>query len=282
MDHTTEYWRERSRSFDQVAELYDAYRPGYPQTMVDHIVTASGIGPQGRVLDIGCGTGKAAEPFARRGYALTCIDPGANMLAVAARRLAGCRVDFVHSTFEDWPEPEAAFDLAISGQAFHWVPKPVGFAKVARALVPGGLLALFWNRWPPTEDPLREALQRAYAAEAPEIVSTEEPWNERIAGDEEEIRLSGYFSPVQTFTFAWSARYDAVQYIGLINSYSDHLALPEVQRERLFAAIRRVIAENGGYLDRPYVTVAHLAAKEKGCVDTGSTCGAGGWRPRCR
>ncbi len=270
MEHAADYWRERSRSFDQVAELYDAFRPGYPDEMVDYIVNASGIGPRGRMVDIGCGTGKAAEPFARRGYTLTCIDPGANMLAVAARRLAGCRVTFVHSPFEDWPEPEAAFDLAISGQAFHWVPKPLGFARVSRALVPGGTLALFWNRHPPARVPLDDAIQRVYAAVAPETVTPEEPWEETIAREAEEIRASGYFSDVQTQTFAWTARYDAAQYIGLLNSYSDHLALPVAQRKRLFAAIRRLIAENGDYLDRPYVAVAYVATTGNTARDSSS------------
>jgi ubiquinone/menaquinone biosynthesis C-methylase UbiE len=259
MEQMDEHRRARGQSFDQVAEMYDTYRPGYPHEMVDYIVSASGIGPSAHVLDIGCGTGKAAESFARRGYTLTCIDPGANMLAVAARRLAGCRVAFVHSTFEDWPEPRAAFDLVISGQAFHWVAQPMGYAKVARALVPGGTLALFWNRPPLFSDPLEEALQQVYAAEAPELDKHEEPWHERIDRDVEEISAAGFFSQVQVRTFLWTARYDAAQYTGLLNTYSDHLTLPISRRERLFAEVQRVIAEHGGYVDRPYQTVLFVA-----------------------
>jgi hypothetical protein len=107
--------------------------------------------------------------------------------------------------------------------------------------------------------PLDEAFQRVYAAEAPELVKHEEPWHERIDRDVEEIRATGFFSQVQVRTFLWTARYDAAQYTGLLNTYSDHLALPISRRERLFAEVQRVIAEHGGYLDRPYHTLLFVA-----------------------
>lgn len=46
-------------TFDRVASMYDESRPGYPETLVEDVVSLSGILPEGCILEIGCGTGKA-------------------------------------------------------------------------------------------------------------------------------------------------------------------------------------------------------------------------------
>ena len=60
--------RERRFIFDEVADLYERARPGYPGQLVDDVVTLSGIEPTGRILEIGAGTGKATTAFASRGF----------------------------------------------------------------------------------------------------------------------------------------------------------------------------------------------------------------------
>ena len=62
--------KQRRASFDQVAKLYDAYRPGYPDELVQFVITASRLPPAGRILEIGCGTGIATRKFASLGYSL--------------------------------------------------------------------------------------------------------------------------------------------------------------------------------------------------------------------
>jgi len=80
---------EASRtSFDRNAELYDAARPSYPEALVDEVVAASGIPAGGRILEIGAGTGKATVPFARRGYAVVALEPGANLATILSRNVA--------------------------------------------------------------------------------------------------------------------------------------------------------------------------------------------------
>jgi len=77
-----------ARTFDRAAALYDVARPGYPDALFDDLVRLSGMPPGGRVLEIGCGTGKATLPLARMGYRLLCLEPGDNLVAVARRNLA--------------------------------------------------------------------------------------------------------------------------------------------------------------------------------------------------
>ncbi len=256
-------WQERSRSFDRVAELYDAYRPGYPEALVESVVELARLRPGSKILEIGSGTGKATAPLARRGFSILCVEPGRDLAAIAARKFADYPgVTFEAARFEDWPEHPGEFDLAMAAQAFHWVPKEIGYAKVARALRPGGHLALFWNRNPHPQGPIFSDLERVYRERAPELFDTpttcEEHENQRTLDD---IVSSGHFGPVVMRKFPWSARYDARQYLGLLNTYSDHLALPEATRASLFEGVAEVIERHGGTIERPYVAVLYVAPK---------------------
>lgn len=75
--------------FDKVAQLYDEARPGYPEQLVKDVIALSEIPNGGRILEIGCGPGKATLPFARRRYAMLCLELGANLAALAVEN---CRL----------------------------------------------------------------------------------------------------------------------------------------------------------------------------------------------
>src|SRR5918992_361313 len=167
------------RTFDEAASLYDEVRPGYPEDLFDDIVSLSGIRPAGRILEIGCGTGQATVPFARRGYRILCIELGENMAALARRNLRRYpQAEVRIGAFEESPLEEKAFDLAISATAFHWLDPAVAYPKAAGALRDGGSLALFWNVHvhSDTSEGFFEAVQRIYEREAPEIVGPEEDY----------------------------------------------------------------------------------------------------------
>lgn len=129
--------------FEAIAEEYDRARPSYPAAHVELAAERGALGRGSRVLEIGCGTGKLTVELAARGYELDAVDPGAKMVGVAVRRLAGSAVRFHVARFEDVELPERAFDAVFAATAIHWVDPAVGWEKIARLLRPGGLLALF-------------------------------------------------------------------------------------------------------------------------------------------
>ncbi len=250
------------QGFDSVAGLYDAFRPGYPEPLIHSVISLSHLRPGEKILEIGSGTGRATLPFARAGFPILCIEPGRNLIAVAKRHLS-CfpNVKFVPTRFEDWSHGRQEFDLVISAQAFHWIPKEIGYPKAADALRPGGHLALFWNMNPGVHGQIRVELDKIYQRIAPGLHTSLDAGKDAIQNRIQEIRESGCFSRVRVLRFPWSVRYSTTEYIGLLNTYSDHIKLPQDTRKVLLENIRELIDRLGGTFERPYLAVLFHAEK---------------------
>lgn len=135
--------RGLGRVFDEVPELYERVRPGYPEQMLADLAGIAGVGAGSSVLEVGCGTGQATRPLAALGCAVTAIDPGAGMVALARQRLAGFdSVDVERSTFEEWDDRGRRFDAVVAASAWHWVDPAIGWRRARDVLNPGGWMAL--------------------------------------------------------------------------------------------------------------------------------------------
>jgi ubiquinone/menaquinone biosynthesis C-methylase UbiE len=119
---------------------------------------------KGRVLDVGCGTGRNL-PLYPSGTRVVGVDPSRDNLARARRRAPG--VPLVQASAEALPFRSAAFDTAISGFVFCSVPDPLsGLAEVRRVLAPGGVLRMLEHvrsrspRWARFQDFIQPAWTR--------------------------------------------------------------------------------------------------------------------------
>lgn len=274
--------------FDEVAREYDRLRPSYPEAMVDDIIAYSDIPAGGSILEIGCGTGQATLPFARRGYTILCVELGKQLAQVAREKLASfplARV--VTGDFETISLQEDAFDLAISGTAFHWIDPAIGYPKIARALHPGGAIALFWNAHVHHDasaaffEAVQEVYRRehfldgledheVYRQEAPELEDREQGWlpprpEQASKAPKEAIDGSRLFGPVTVRRYLWEAVYSAREYVHLLDTYSDHHSLPAPARERLYRGITDLIESKfGGKITKGYLTMLFMARKQAG------------------
>ncbi len=255
-------------TFDRDAWLYDQARPGYPAALIEDVITLANLAPSGSILEIGCGTGQATLPFAERGYSLLAIELGANLAAVARHKLASFpNAQVWVGAFEDWPVSEAAFDLCISATAFHWLDPAISYPKVARALRPGGTIALFWNEHVRAahSQGFFEAAQEVYRREAPEIF-IDQPML-RAADVEEpvatQMEATGLFGPATVRRYVWEQAYDADSYLQVLSTYSGHIALHPAVRTRLFGGIRALIdTQYGGQIRKGYLSLLYVARKQ--------------------
>jgi hypothetical protein len=51
--------RDLGRVFDEVPDLYDRARPGYPTELFTDLITIAGLADDASIIEVGCGTGQA-------------------------------------------------------------------------------------------------------------------------------------------------------------------------------------------------------------------------------
>jgi ubiquinone/menaquinone biosynthesis C-methylase UbiE/DNA-binding transcriptional ArsR family regulator len=114
-------------------------------------------GRLGRVLDIGCGTGRMMALLAPRAESVLGIDLSRRMLALARTRiaeqgLANCAVR--QADMARLPLPDASFDLVVLCMVLHYADDPAAvLAEAARLVSPGGTVAVI-DLAPHTRDDL--------------------------------------------------------------------------------------------------------------------------------
>ena len=228
--------REQLRTtFDSAAQLYHQARPDYPDELLDELVRLAGLQAGSRLLEIGCGTGKATVPLARRGFLIICIELGAELAGQARHNLAGwADVEVVRDAFETWQVPPGAgYDLVFAATSWHWIDPAVRYRKAWELLRAGGHLA-FWSAahvFPGDGDPIFADLQDVYDEIGEGLPPGAAFYRPGELPDElAEIEASGLFTGVVVRQFDWEVSYDAEAYIRLLDTFSGHIAMEQWQR----------------------------------------------------
>jgi SAM-dependent methyltransferase len=248
--------REQALVFGEIADQYEAARPSYPDGAFDTIVEYGNLRAGDAALEIGAGTGKATGGFLTRGLAVHALEPSAEM----ARVLRAKGVTVEETSFEAWPVREAAFRLVFAAQAWHWVQGEDRYEKAARALAPGGTIALFWNVGRPHPEPFKTDNDAAYERLAPDLTdSVGDKWTaEVLVGD---AAACGEFEPMVERTVTWRTSYTSAEWMRLLGTHSGHRMLPDDARTRLHSEVGATIDAHGGLLPVVYDTRIYLATR---------------------
>jgi SAM-dependent methyltransferase len=256
-------WR---RVFGTDPAGYASGRPGYPAELFDALEHRCGLAPGTPTLEIGPGGGQATVELLARGAApLVVVEPDPELSRFLGDRF-GDAVEIRTETFEDAELDTAAFDLAASATAFHWVDQEIGLAHVARVLTPGGWWAAWWSAYhdPDRPDalydalgPILEPLPSAYRSTTqPSVFSFDR--EARVA----DLRATGSFETVTVETFRWTLPLDGPRARALFGTFSPVLALPTSERRDVLDRIEAVLDEEfGGRYDRSCVTILYTARR---------------------
>lgn len=135
-----EYFARHAAEWDELRSLHIADGP------VEAALSELLSEPVGRLLDIGTGTGRMAELFARRASHVTAFDKSPEMLRLARTRLQNlpaAHVTLVQGDFAQLAFADASFDTVLFHQVLHYALAPQAvLAEAARVTAPGGRIVI--------------------------------------------------------------------------------------------------------------------------------------------
>jgi SAM-dependent methyltransferase len=131
------------------ADSYEPYVGRWSRLVAPRFIDWLAPTPDGRWLDIGCGTGslteailKAARPSSVRG-----VDPSEDYLRLARSRVTDLRAEFEVAEARHLPGDRGAYDYAVSALVLNFVPNQAGaLDEMKRVTRTGGLIGAYvWD-----------------------------------------------------------------------------------------------------------------------------------------
>jgi len=233
---------KHAASFDTVADIYAAVRPGYPQAAADWLVPEDAA----LVVDVGAGTGKFTSQLRRPGRTVVAVDPSPHMLEqliatvpdVEVRAGAGERI----------PLGDGEAHAVTFAQAWHWVDVPAASIEVGRVLRPGGTLGLIWNLRDERVDWVRQMSIAMHAD------------GDQYSGSETRADVREPFGEPEVAQFPWVARHTRDGLLDLVRSRSYFAVMTPDQQRATLADVAELIdthPQTAGreVIELPYVTV---------------------------
>lgn len=240
-------------TFDTVASTYEKLRPGYNGELYKMLFDYISIDKSSDVVEIGIGGGQATLPVLKTGCKLTAVEYGEQFSALCKDKFRDY-LDFnvITNKFENVDFENDAYDLVYSASAFHWIPEEIGYKKVFAMLKKGGAFARFANH--PYRDKGNPALSAAideiydkyynkYHNKKRELLTE---YTEKQAADRAMIAEKYGFTDIRYALFYRERVFTAKEYIELLGTYSDHIAIEETIRMKFFSSIENAINEYGG------------------------------------
>jgi demethylmenaquinone methyltransferase/2-methoxy-6-polyprenyl-1,4-benzoquinol methylase len=134
--------KARARVFYRyLSKVYDRFNPlVWNEAMREEAIGMLDLGPEDRVLDVGCGTGFATEGLLERTDRIHGLDQSVHQLEQAWAKLGKHDpVAFALGDAERLPYREEAFDVVWSSGSIEYWPDPVAaLEELRRVAVPGG------------------------------------------------------------------------------------------------------------------------------------------------
>ncbi len=248
-----DYRKELGVVFDGAVSLYDRMRPGYVDELYKAIFDYVHIDENSSAVEVGSGSGQATLPVLKTGCAVTAVEYGENFSELLRDKFKDYpKFKVITGKFEDVGLADESCDLVFSATAFHWVPEEIGYPKVYSILKKGGAFARFANR--PRNSRNDPELAREIDAIYDEHYNkyygvrsgTKEWFTEEKAKEISMIPSKYGFTDIRYHLFHRERVFTAEEYIQLLGTYSDHIAIEESIRKVFFTKIEDAINRHGG------------------------------------
>lgn len=240
-------------TFDTVAATYEKLRPGYTDDLYKMLFDYIAIDPSSCVVEVGIGGGQATLPILKTGCILTAVEYGEKFSKLCKKKFEDYKnFSVITEKFENVSFPDSQYNLVYSASAFHWIPEDIGYSKVYDMLINGGAFARFANH------PYRDKANPLLSAEIDKLYSkyyykyygidikSEPEYSEEQAIQKAQIAEKYGFVDIRHSMFYRTRTFSAKEYIELLGTYSDHIAIEDKIRTEFFTKIEEVINQYGG------------------------------------
>ncbi len=249
--------------FNEDEENYDKIRPPYPDDLYADIIAYSNIDISGRGLEIGIGTGQATVPFLNRGCSITAVELGDRFSRYVERKFKAYRnFHVINADFMQWPFQSNSFGMVYCATAFHWLPAEAAYLKIFDVLLENGTVALFWNHPYPNrkDDPTNVVNSWIYNRYRPSDKPSREFCEKDCQRRIDELETFG-FKDVRAKLYYRTRTLSSNRYIDLLNTYSDHRALPNDTKVAFEREMKKSLDQVGGIINIYDTLDLYLARK---------------------
>ena len=231
--------------FTGKAEVYDKFRPSYPDSLIDWLYEKTGAKT---VADIGAGTGIFTKCLSAKPWKITAVEPNPDMLGILKLNVPS--IEIVNAPAENTGIPTVTIDLVTAAQAFHWFDKEKFKAECERILTPNGHLAVVWNNHVPSD--IMNERNRIFDKYCGQSNS--------MAGGVTQVDLNVYFSEMEFFRMDNNMNMNEEQFIGYSLSHSYSIKADNPNYEKFVDELRNAFAkfQHNGIVVIPQETECYL------------------------
>lgn len=134
------------KRFNNRAEFYVKFRPGYPEGLIGILEKEAGFDESVDVADIGSGTGILAKMFAACGNIVFGVEPNDEMRNMAEKQMKSFyNFVSVKGTAENTTLADSSVDLIVAAQAYHWFDSQKAKQEFKRILRNDGFVVIIFN-----------------------------------------------------------------------------------------------------------------------------------------
>lgn len=132
--------------FTKTVANYEAYRPHYPQEVLEVLIKECDLKGSDIIADIGSGTGILTELLLSNGNIVYGVEPNSAMRQVAETKFQkNSRFHSIKGSAENTTLDSHSIDLITAGTAFHWFEPLTTKIEFIRVLKEKGWVLLVWN-----------------------------------------------------------------------------------------------------------------------------------------
>jgi len=242
-------------AFGRTAREYELGRPGWPEELLDRVVSELGLSADAAVLDLGAGTGKLTRSLVPRFTRVVAVEPDGAMLEVLEEVVLGAEA--LAGRGEAIPLEDGSVDAVFTGEAFHWFAGPESVVEIARVLRPRGPLVILWNipvEYPHMGDEAEAVIEAAFAR------GGEPGLGKVLSGAWKRPVEDGPFEPLrETEVERWLVN-SRDEWIANMLSVSSIATQPDEDRAAFAEQLRELIPEQE--IRRRFRTIAHWTRRD--------------------